>query len=467
MARINDILNIARSGVLVSQTGLRTTGQNVSNVNTPGYSRQTLSVETLGGGSSPGMGVAVAGLRRTHDDFLEKQVNLQRGSYQFLAGRQLVADQLDGVFSEIDGTGINTAMANFFNAFKQVSVNTGDQAARQDVLSKANSLADRINNAANTLDDQKKSLSADIKSQAESGDKLLKQLASLNEKIASYADPTGRSEPSELLDKRDEVVRQLAEMLPISTFSDNSGNINVSLSNQVLVEGAQAGSINYVPSQYGGVSIGSVAGNTKDITDELAQNDDGRGKLAGMLNEREKGISALQDKLDQLAYTLTASVNSLHQTGYGTDGVNGRNFFAPLTTVAGAAKSFGLSGDMDGHPERIGAAATAATAKGDNSIALAISDLAKNTTTMGTTSFADYYANALSDVSGRISTLNDNASVSGSLVEQAEAYKASVSGVSIDEEMVQLIQYQRAFQASAKMVTTVDSMLETIINMKS
>lgn len=467
MARINDILNIARSGVIVSQTGLRTTGQNVTNVNTPGYSRQTINVETLGGGTTTGMGVSVVGIRRTHDEFLEKQVNLQRGSYQFLKGRQLVADQLDSVFSEIDGSGINTAMADFFSAFKQVSANVSDLAARQNVLSKASTLADRLSNAANTLDDQKKSLSADIKSQAENGNELLKQLASLNQKISSYADPTGRSEPAELLDQRDEVIRQLAEVLPISTYSDNSGNINVSLSNQVLVEGAQAGSINYVPSQYGGISISSVAGNSEDITNELIAKDDGRGKLAGMLFERENGVSALQNKLDQLAYTLTAQVNTLHQSGYGTDGLNGRNFFTPLATVTNAAKNFGLSSDVEGHPERIAAASSATTAKGDNSFALAISDLAKNTTAMGTTGFSDYFSNALSDLSGRISTLNGNASVSGSLVEQAEAYKSSVSGVSIDEEMVQLIQFQRAFQASAKMVSTVDSMLETIINMKS
>lgn len=464
MSTLSDILGVAKSGLLAQQIGLRVTSNNVSNANTVGYSRQLAIMSTTG--ESSGGGVTVASVQRAHDDLLEQQVNQQNSRGQFLAGRQLVTDQLDAVFTEIDGNGINTAMSDFFNSFSKLAADVTDTSCRQNVITEAQTMITRFQSAATSLDSLKGNLNSEIKTNVDRSNQLVGQIAEFNRKLASYNDSNGSQPANDLLDKRDAAVKELSGLLPISTYSDNAGNINISVEGQTLVDGARAGSVQIVGTQQYGVSVTSVAGNTTDVTSDLAGGDKGQGKISGLLYERDGFIKDLSGQLDQLAYSVATKVNSLHTTGYGTDGTTGRNFFTPLASASGAAKSLSLSDDVKDKPYAIAAASSAATAKGDNKTALALSALSTDSTTMGGSSFADYFDTMITDSSARINNLASDVSAQDTITAQAETYRSSVSGVSTNEELVALIQYQRAFQASAKMVSAVDQMLNTVINMK-
>ncbi|RJO67171.1 MAG: flagellar hook-associated protein FlgK [Myxococcales bacterium] len=462
---INDILNIARSGISVNQSALKVTGHNVANVNTPGYSRQRISLKSIGGAGMLGAGVSLADVRRVHDQFLEKQVNRQKATLEFLNGRDLLTQQLDAVFPDADADGVSNALSTFFNALREVANNPSALPERQQAVHAAERLAGRVSEAYTNLESMQHNLNGDVSSMVGQANAYLQEIAALNKKIAAFNDPAGGQEASDLLDKRDEAVRSLNDLLDVTTFVDGAGNVNVMMANHMLVEGAQAGKVSTTPGALFGVQIETAAGNAIDVTDRLAQAD-GKGKIAGMLYERDGFIEDLKGKLDAFAYTLATRVNAIHQTNYGLDGGSGRDFFAPIAQVNGAAKLFAVDQGVADNPEWIAAASDAASVNGDNRGIAAIIDLQDDATAMGSTSFSEFLIDVIGAVSNRANALERELSFQDAAWRQADAYRTSIAGVSLDEEMVSLVQYQRAFEASAKMVSTVDQMLTTLIEIK-
>ncbi len=467
MASITDILNIARSGIQVQSKALRITGQNVSNVNTEGYSRQRVDiVSQVAAGSSSGIGASVSEIHRVYDSFLEGQVNRNLSSYGFLEGRQLVASNLESVFPELGDDNINASLSDFFNAFRTLADNPSGVSERQVALNTAETLANRFNRAYNSLESIQSGLNTNIRENVSEANGLLRELADLNKKIATVNDPSGESSGAELRDRRDGVVRQLSEMLPISTFTDGDGHVNVMLDRQVLVQGVQAGTLTATNDPLARVEMTGVGGVSRDITQYLAEDSEDRGRIAGMLAERDVHIEDTKSRLDQLAFTLAEQVNTLHSAAFGLDGGTGRNFFEPLAAVDGAAGRIRVSQELLDNPERLALAQDPLSLDGDNRAAMAIADLESDDATMGSAGFHDYFAETIGEISGRLSGLNADMEYQGMVVDQSEAFRASVSGVSIDEEMVSLIQFQRAFEASAKMLSTVDEMLSTVLQIK-
>jgi flagellar hook-associated protein 1 FlgK len=463
---INDILYTARSGMMVSQTGLRVTGHNITNANTPGYSRQRVDVESSGGvNMMPGLGANVASVHRVHGEFLERQSNMQRGISGFLEGRNQVASQLESVFMELDDTGINRALNDFFNSFRELSNNPSGMSERRMVIYNAQTLTDRINTTARNLENLQSNLNDTVRGDIGKANELLLKLAGLNEKLASFSDPSGTNESSDLLDRRDQVVRDLHNLIGGQSFTDANGSINFMLANVTLVEGSHAGSLDVVPGLVDGVSLTTVAGNTKDITAFLQQ-EGGSGQLAGLIYERDVEIKRFRDQLDTLAFSLASEINAIHQASFGLDGTAGRDFFSFPGVVDGAAKALTVSQDLVNHPDWIAGAQDPASTAGDNRSFIAIADLQDDETTLNGYSFNQFYNDLVNNASTEMKHITTEKSYQDAVLQQSDAFRESISGVSVDEEMVSLIQYQRAFEASAKMISTVDQMLQTIIALK-
>ena len=462
---ISDILHIARSGLMVAQTGQRVTGHNITNANTPGFSRQRVTVSALGGnGYLPGIGVSVANIHRVHDRFLENQANLHRGVNGFLDGQYLVAQQLETVLNEVGNTGINNAMNEFFNAFRELTNNSSDMAVRQLVALRGEQLSDRISTAFTNFEAMQDDLNLDVESVVDEANGLIQEIAKMNGEISTYEDVTGRTEASDLLDQRDELVRQLHALVDITTFTDDNGSINVMLANHSIVEGVSAGSLGVLVGPMYRIEMTTVGQQAHDITDDLTHTN-GRGKLSGILYERDVTIEDLKGGLDLLAYNLVDRINSIHLNAFGLDGNSGRAFFTPIAAIDGAAKLLEMNQDIIDNPDWIAAALDGASAHGDNRAAVAIADLQSDRTTLGTVTYQEHYNDMVGSVSAHLTRINGERDFQQSVMDQSEAYRESVSGVSIDEEMVSMIQYQRAFEASARMITTADEMLQTVIGM--
>ncbi len=464
MAGINDILYTARSGILVNQKAIQITGNNVSNVNTPGYSRQqvTLSPAVAAG---YGLGVSMAQVRRVHDGFLTQQVNLQAGTKEFLVGRQFVAQQLETVLPEVDNLGVNSALTNFFNSFKELSNNVSGNAERQMVAAQGEALADKINQAYNGVVNIQRNLNQDIEAEVERINTLMGELADLNQKVAVMADPTGATDNAELRDRRDQVVKQLYEMADVTTFTDNDGHINLMIGNHIAVQGTRAAELTAVAGNLTRIELNTLSGTGIDITERLSS-ENASGRLSGVLYERDIKLEEVKDQLDQLAYSLAEQVNLLHRGGFALDGSTDRDFFVMPADVAGAAGSLAVNQEILDNPSLIAAAQDAAAAHGDNRNAVAIAELMNDSNTVNGSSFHGYYTAMVGQVSSELSDLEQDLEIQTMVTDQAEAYQASVSGVSIDEEMVSLIQFQRAFEASAKIMNTVDEMLQQILALK-
>ena len=199
-------------------------------------------------------------------------------------------------------------------------------------------------------------------------------------------------------------------------------------------------------------------GNSIDITSGIHT-----GTLAGILQSRDVDIAGLQTSLDAYAKDIGDSFNAIHVTGFALDGSTGRNLFAPSATVAGAAHSMALDPSMVGHPELLAAAGSATDVPGGNDIAVKLAELARKPINGGTTA-SERYASIASSVGVLRTSADSEEAMRQDTVATATALRESASGVSTDEEMIHLQQYQRAFEASTRVLRTIDTLFDSVMS---
>ncbi len=466
MPTINDILHLANNSVQVSQQGLQITGNNISNVNTPGYSRQRLIVEPQTSSGPWGQifaGVETSGIQRVYDSFLDQQaaMNMQRQGY--LEGRYSVSKQVESVFDELEGRGISSAMSEFFSSFSALASDPDSSAQRQNVVHKSQVLANHVSTTYQSLERLRSDMNMDISATVSNANSLLQEIADLNAQIIAVGGAEV-GEASSLLDQREMRARELAEIMPTHTFTDQKGNLNVLWNGHSMVDGNQSSQLGLVSGQNFGVRLESPGGTVLDVTEELSQSTGGR--LAGLVYARDVEITAAMADLDQFAFNLADSINTLHTTGFALDGSTGRNFFDAPAALEGAAGNLSINQELIDDPNLIAAAEELGSLPGDNRIALALSELQTDKSVFGDSSFGEYFSLMIGRISRDINSLENDLELQEMVTLQSENFRQSVSGVSIDEEMVSLIQWQRAFEASAKMVSTIDEMMQTILALK-
>jgi flagellar hook-associated protein 1 FlgK len=248
-------------------------------------------------------------------------------------------------------------------------------------------------------------------------------------------------------------------MIDINTSEGENGEVNVSVSGgKPLVQGNSAWSLSTETNGSGLQDIVWLdgSGNSTDITEGISG-----GKLKGWIEARDVSIPGYLSRLDDLAATLISEVNTLHQSGFDLNSNSGEVFFTG-TSASDIAVNSNIANDVN----RIAASGTAGGVPGDNSMAIAIADLqAALTMSGGTATFDDYYNSVVSDVGNDVQTASANFDHQTSMVTQLNNYRESISGVSLDEEMINLIKFQHAYDAAAKLITTVDELLNTVINM--
>jgi flagellar hook-associated protein 1 FlgK len=279
-------------------------------------------------------------------------------------------------------------------------------------------------------------------------------IANLNEQISEIESTGGQA--NDLRDQRTILLNSLSELVDTQVSESSNGQINVYIGGQILVQGDLATSIATMERSVPGGAVHDLV-----WTDGGASVITSGGQIAGLIEMRDERIPEVMERMDELANTLVTQVNSLHQTGYGLNGASGNDFFDPETT---GARNINLSGAVLDSLEVI--AASGSGAPGDNSIALAIAGLQRELLMEnGTATIGDYYASMVSEVGivRQNSTFRYNQE-SASLT-QLETQRESISGVNLDEEMTNLIQYQQAYEAAARLVSTVSEMMDTVLTL--
>ena len=329
MANSGNMLSIGISGLQASQRNLATTGHNISNVNTDGFSRQSVEQATRSPTSSSngfiGSGVDVVSIQRVFDQFLSDQVTARTSSFNQLDTLQQLASGIDGLLANPDA-GLNPVLQKFFNAVQDVSNNPTSIPARQVVISEAQTLVDRFSSLDNRLEDLRSSVNGQLDAVTTEINTIASSIAGLNDSITQESGKAGGQPPNDLLDKRDVLINRLAELVGVNTVNGNDGSVNVFIGNgQSLVLGNTATSIGTMRNIFdkSQLDVSLRSGTTEySISSQITG-----GKLGGLLAFRDEVINPAQDSMGRIAIGLAATFNTQHQLGDDINGNPGGLFF--------------------------------------------------------------------------------------------------------------------------------------------
>jgi flagellar hook-associated protein 1 FlgK len=336
----SSIFNIGTSALNAAYTALRTTGNNIANVNTPGYSRQetvfTAQQGAFVGSGFVGRGVMVADVRRVYNDFLTSQAHQAQAGAAQSQTRSLQLAQVAALFADPE-SGIGANIDGFFRALQDLTQRPGDVAVRQNALSAGRLLADRFADVGARLQEMRNSTQRQLRLEADSVNRLTVEVADLNEKI-SLARGNGRV-PNDLMDRRDNAIRRLNESVRVTTVAQDDGSINLFLgSGQPLVVGARPEALDLAPDpadpQVYLVGLKSGAGVLP-----LRPGQIGGGRIAGLVDFAALDLPQAENELGRLALTLATKFNEQHQLGSDRNGQPGGRFFDAISPSGFAART--------------------------------------------------------------------------------------------------------------------------------
>ncbi|HEX5099458.1 MAG TPA: flagellar hook-associated protein FlgK [Polyangiaceae bacterium] len=451
---LTQILSTALDGLNASQAGLTSTGQNITNVNTPGYARRDLQLETRGQGLN---GVNVAGLRRVADTVIERRQYQAIGLSSAASERDAQLGALEAMFDDVGGSGLSDALAAFYGAFSSLAANPSDPTARANVLARADALSGRISDTADGIASARGELLTKAQETTAEVNRKAQQIAQLNQQIVA-ARAQGQ-DTGNLEDQRAKVLLGLAPLVDVTVLTQGNGAVMVQASGATLVDEVSARTLAVDLSSNGDLRFTSqtVGGAPTDVTRYLTG-----GKLAGIKEARDVDLAQVATKLDDIAYGIQTTVNAQHAAGFGLDGVGSRNMFVVTTSSVGAARAMAVSSDVKGNPNAIAAASTAGTTPGGSDNAVLLSRLALQPAVGGRT-VAQAYGDLVGDMGARKAGAADEVTLREGVANQMSAMRESASGVSLDEEMISLTKYQRAYEASTKLISTIDQLLEELL----
>jgi len=557
-SNVFSVLNTGKVGLLSQQLAIEVTGQNIANVQTKGFSRQKVALEastprSIGLGQL-GTGVRVAGIERSHNSFLFREIVAENSSIGEFQARQDVFDQMETLFNDGLGGSLNTSLSDFFSSLQDLANNPSGLAERSVVRGNAQSLASTFNNLGSQLFDKRVNLDNQIAGEVTDINALISQIAKMNKAIHENETSPGFG-ANDLRDQRDRLVNQLAEKIDITVVNEQNGLLNLTFSNgQPLVLGLSSFSLstrlNGNNNGFRDVLLSDGQGNLTDITSKIQS-----GKLKGLLDMRDVELPASRDKVDQMAAGFIQEFNRVHGQGFGADGSTGVNFFSPLTptvqantantggaqvsmsnvnpnlssvdkfeiTVTGAnsfslanlttglasgtftfssGSAFNLAGGLAvtisgtpaagdrftfslsenasalirvddavlSDPQKI-AAGTTLGGDGENARQLANiqNRLVSNGVSIdpagsGSFTFDDFYNSIVSQVGVNSKTSRTTMTQQEGVMIQLTTRRESAAGVSIDEEMINLVKFQQAFTAAARLISTVDEMMNVLQN---
>ncbi|MCC7010600.1 MAG: flagellar hook-associated protein FlgK [Acidobacteria bacterium] len=447
-------LGLASRSLAAAQLGLDVTGQNIANVNTPGYTRRTVALgenaptDALSGGN----GVSVTGILAARDQFVARRL------WSELQGSGYDAAMLQGL-EEIEtavglpGESLDASLAAFFDSFATLADDPTSATARQGVILQGQTLARDFQALSARIDAAAANADAAVVSGIDEVNRLAAEVAELNEAILANG-----SDVETLRDRRDVAVSRLSELAGVSLVRTSNGNVDLVVgAGRPLVIGVTAYALTAVPGGAAGYS--NIVSGGFDITAELPS-----GTLGGLLQLRDTVIPEYASRLDQLAYDIASEVNAIHQTGYDATGAAAGAFFSPLAGVAGAAASIVVDSTLAADQALVGASGTGMA--GDNQIARAIAGLRDANVTLGDTATpAGGWANFVYRIGASVSAQRTAVDRHDDLRTQLERIRDQASGVSLDEEAANLIRFQRAYQANARYFTAIVDTLDVLLNM--
>jgi flagellar hook-associated protein 1 FlgK len=538
-----NILSIGQSALTAAQVGLSTTGHNIANASTPGYSRQVViqgaaQAQNFGFGFL-GQGTDISTIQRVYNEYLGVQVQTAQTSKSGLDSYYANIRQIDNLLAD-PASGLSPVLQDFFSSFQEVSLNPASLPARQAALSSAESLASRFQSVASRLSEIEQGINSQAVSSVALINTYAQQISGLNDAIGRAQRATGQP-PNDLLDQRDQLVLDLNKEVKATVVKQGDGDYNVFIGNgHPLVVGVKTSPLMNIASPTNPEKVEVAYKASDGSTVIVGESGLVGGRLGGLIEFRNKTLEPAQSALGRVAIGLGTTFNAQHQLGFDLGGVAGGAFFTVPTPVVGAngfntgtatitasisnvgalttsdyhlaydgtnytltrlsdktATTFasfpqtvdgvdinlasgavavgdtflirptvkGASGLRVAITDPAGIAAAAQTgAIGDNRNALALSALqSANTLVNGTSTYQGAFSQLVSEVGNKTRELEVTSNAAGKLLEEAKQTLQAESGVNLDEEATNLLRYQQAYQAAAKVMQIASEMFDMLL----
>lgn len=467
-------LSLATRSLSTQRQGTEIAGHNLANVNNPAYARQRLSIQTAAtipdAVGPQGTGADAIDIRGLRDLLLDRQIVSETSVKGSLEAQQKalqyaqadLGQSIDRQASGAEGTaaaggvggqhGIAEEMSNLFNAFQSVSTNPTSTAERQVLLLKAQGLTTQFNEVSGRLSQAHDLLNDTVRTDVDQANQYLDEIARLNNQIVAIEIGDG-DVANDLRDTRQQRIEQLGALIDINATEQPTGGVDITIGGVSIISGSNVVDRLEAFDTAGGDTLvrAATAGTTLALTG---------GSIHGTIEARDGALATLRGDIDSLAGTLISEVNAIHSPGYGLQGTTGEAFFTGTN-----AGNITVNAALKADPGKIQASAVAG-ATGDSQIMLALAQLAeKPIASLANETLSQSYGRTVANLGQSLSSLNSQIDNQTTVQEMLTRQRDSYSGVSLDEEMTDLIRFQKAFEASARLVSMVDEMLDTVLHM--
>ena len=452
-------LNIAVSGLRAQQIAMNVTAHNIANAGVEGYHRQEAvlvagnpllgAFTSSGNGSAElGTGVLIHSIRRMQSSYVDNQI---RSTYNWLGSWTYKNDtlqQVESVLSEPGEFGLSASFDKFWSAWQELSVPPQSHSAKISVVQTGVALSHKIRNLYTDLRGIQARADQDLVENADQINRIAHDIAKLNEQIR-VSSASGNS-ASDLLDQRDILLDQLSNIVKIQTNNTTNPELIVSIGGKALVQGDKVVEITVTEDAHG--------------WSELCWSDDGSkvlvtgGQIAGQIDVRDNIIGFYIERLNTIVTKFVDAVNELHSSGITFDGEPAGDFF-----VSGSdASNIMVNPDLVDMPTRV--ATSTSGNPGANDIAIAIAALKDEKIMGGDESISSAYRSLVSRIGSDAREARSRAETHHLSLQQLKTQRESVSGVSLDEEMANMVKFQQSYNAAARIFTAIDEMLETVVS---
>ncbi len=466
-------LQDAISGLRATQTQIQVLSGNIANAQTPGYSRQTISQTTVALPTG-GAGVQTSVIQRVADQLLSANLTAQTTSASAASTRDTYMQQLQSLLGQVgSNNSISDSLNTFNNAMQAVAATPEDPVAQSAAVNAGQLLAEQLNNLSSGIQNLRSTVDSDIGTSVTTLNNALQTIGSLNSAISNLS---AQNQPiASLQDQRDQALAQISQMLAVSSYTRPDGSVVViSKAGQSLVDGSNVAQFGYT--QSGTVSAGStlspVTLNGTDVTSSLTT-----GKLGALLQLRNTDMPGLTAQLNQFTnnlYAQTSDVN-LNTTNSGTNATNDAHHFFGNVNIAGGVDN---AATIEVNPSLVQTPDLLHTASGgpDPTISANIAQNLSNTATFAaaggftgsmTTTLNNYAALIIGQTATNAAQATQNSTYQTQLQNQIQSQLSSETGVNLDQELSNLATYQNAYGASARVISTIQTMYDALMNIAS
>jgi flagellar hook-associated protein 1 FlgK len=441
-----------------------TVAHNLSNSNTAGYARQRAELAAVSpadqfGSSYIGRGALLWAVTQSRDRFVEQQMSTALGGQAYSTTQ---ADLLKGVSALNPDAGLSDALSNFYSQLRALSQNPGSPNVREAMVGAATQLAVSFNQAAISFDSARSGVDARLEGALPDLNENLQQIARLNSQIAQAAVAGGR--PNDLLDARQKLVDRVSAMTGAKVIDNDAGDANLVMPNGVsLVQADRAAVLSVLPDPANGTHLALwVQPPSGGAAQQLSQPPGG--ELGGMLAARDGAMLQAEQRIDTLAFDFANTINAVAQTGYALDGTTGHSVFTVSATSTDAARSLVIDPTLASNGALFPAAG-APGATGDGTIAQALINTEATNLSSGRSAEAEL-ASITANYGATTSRVTATSEGDQAVLANLTALRQSASGVSVDEELVDMQRSQRAYEAVTRVIKTADEMLQTLLQLR-